>query len=49
MTYIGSDFGNARKWVEGDMTGSGIIYCPPDISGDRRGILKIDTNTDTAT
>ena len=29
------------------MTGSGIIYCPP--CNKDRGILKIDTNTDTAT
>ena len=28
------------------MTGNGIIYCPPYMF--HRGILKIDTNTDTA-
>ena len=30
------------------MTDSGIIYCPPGDSR-RRGILKIETNTDTFT
>ena len=48
ITHIGPDFGDDKhKWWGGTMTGSGIIYCPPcDIE---RGILKIDTNTDTAT
>ena len=33
------------KWNEGAMTESGVIYCPP--YGSCRGILKMDTNTDT--
>ena len=48
MTEIGPDFGDGwSKWISGAMAGSGIIYCPPQHRD--RGILKIDTNTDTAT
>ena len=48
MTEIGPDFGDryVTKWRNGAITGSGVIYCPP--YSRRRGILKIDTNTDTA-
>ena len=48
-THIGPDFGENRykKWYTGAITGSGIIYCLPKFYG--RGILKIDTNTDTVT
>ena len=47
MTYIGPDFGDDMMWCRGAMTDNGIIYCPPyDVD---RGILKIDTNTDTVT
>jgi len=46
MTYIGPDFGNRVKWCNGAMTGNGVIYCVPCFL---RGILKIDTNTDTVT
>ena len=35
------------KWFRGAMTNNGIIYCPP--YDRRRGILRIDTNTDTVT
>ena len=47
-THIGPDFGDGVKWIRGGaMTGSGIAYCVPyDFN---RGILKIDTNTDTVT
>ena len=51
MTCIGPDLGNdghSKQWCRGAMTHSGVIYCPP-FDPDRRGILKIDTNTDTAT
>ena len=46
ITEIGPDFGNgACKWRRGGaITDSGIIYCPQYFD---RGILKIDTNTDT--
>ena len=48
ITHIGPDFGGGeRKWYRGAMTGSGVIYCPP--LNEERGILKIDTNTDTVT
>ena len=49
MTYIGPDFGGGMgsKWKQGAMTDSGIIYCAPWEAD--RGILKIDTNTDTVT
>ena len=46
FTEIGPDFGDGRKWERGAITDNGIIYC---VSSDsNRGILKIDTNTDTA-
>jgi len=45
ITEIGPDFGTEWKWMRGAMADSGVIYCPP--YRDRRGILKIDTNTDT--
>ena len=48
ITYIGPDFGGRRKWCRGAITKSGIIYCPPVYSR-RRGILKVDTNTDNVT
>ena len=47
-THIGPDFGDGCKWFRGAMTESGIIYCVP-LYSNRRGILKIDTNTDLAT
>ena len=47
MTHIGPDLGDGFKWGRGAMTGNGIIYCVP--KHENRGILKIDTNTDTAT
>ena len=47
MTHIGPDFGEGLKWTNGAITGNGVIYCFPFHSN--RGILKIDTNTDTAT
>ena len=47
ITHIGPDFGVGRKWRNGAITDSGVIYCPPWNSN--RGILKIDTNADTAT
>ena len=47
ITFIGPDFGDSRlKWWTGAITDNGIIYCPP-CDSDSRGILKIDTNTDT--
>ena len=49
-THIGPDFGDEyKKWYTGAITstGSGIIYCVPKFYG--RGILKIDTITDTVT
>ena len=48
MTHIGPDFGRNTfsKWSKGAITDRGIIYCPPYRD---RGILKIDTNTDTVT
>ena len=47
MTHIGPEFGGGFNWMRGAMTDNGIIYC---LSRDgRRGILKIDTNTDDAT
>ena len=54
MTEIGPDFnfgdnfGDRVKWDRGAITDSGIIYCPP-VDSRRRGILKIDTNTDNVT
>ena len=48
MTHIGPDFGGGEKWCDGTITDSGVIYCVP-WDTDRCGILKIDTNTDTAT
>ena len=48
ITEIGPDFGGVWcKWSIGAMTENGIIYCPP--CNRDRGILKIDTNTDTVT
>ena len=47
MTHIGPDFGEGKKWCKGAMADNGIIYCAP--WDEDRGILKIDTNTDTAT
>ena len=48
ITHIGPDLGiNGYRFMRGDMTDSGVIYCPPDHWN--RGILKIDTNTDTVT
>ena len=47
ITHIGPDFGDdLAKWCKGAMAENGIIYCVPFF---RRGILKIDTNTDTVT
>ena len=49
ITHIGPDFGDDEgKWYRGAMTDNGVIYCPPCSYFDR-GILKIDTNTDTVT
>ena len=45
ITEIGPDFGDTWKWYKGAITDSGVIYCVPVIRS--RGILKIDTNTDT--
>ena len=49
MTDIGPDFGDdyINWWGRGAITDSSAIYCPPVIFD--RGILKIDTNTDTVT
>ena len=49
MTHIGPDFGRNTfsKWSKGAITDSGIIYSLPNVS--HRGILKIDTNTNTVT
>ena len=50
MTHIGPDFGEHEwqsKWFRGAMADNGIIYYVP--YSRNRGILKIDTNTDTAT
>ena len=47
MTHIGPDLRSIRKWINGAMTDNGVIYCPP--CNPRRGILKIDTNTDNVT
>ena len=50
ITEIGPDFGNEQgKWHQGAINGSGIIYCVPYGFDSHRGILKIDTNTDTVT
>ena len=52
MTEIGPDFEDgwngedSFKWSGGAITDTGVIYCPPC---NDRGILKIDTNTDTVT
>ena len=48
MTEIGPDFVGRDKWYRGAITDSDIIYCPSSYSN-HRGILKIDTNTDTVT
>ena len=49
MTHIGPDFGrDLVKWERGTMADNGIIYCLPSRGSNHRGILKIDTNTDTA-
>ena len=49
MTHIGPYLGDDSDtmWYQGAMTENGVIYCPPGY--DDRGILKIDTNTDTVT
>ena len=47
ITYIGPDFGGRSKWISGAITENGVIYCAP--WDEDRGILKIDTNTDTVT
>ena len=47
ITYIGPDFGGGLKWIRGAMTCSGVIYWVPRCG--LRGILKINTNTDTVT
>ena len=50
MTDIGPDFvdgWNSYHWYEAAMADNGVIYCPP--CHFRRGILKIDTNTDNVT
>ena len=47
ITHIGPDFGLGWKWSKGAITDSGIIYSLPNVS--HRGILKIDTNTNTVT
>ena len=45
---IGPDLRIRRlTWLRGDMTHNGMIYCVPKFSD--RGILKIDTRTDTVT
>ena len=58
ITHIGPDFGDNGEnepqfmfGLRGAITDSGIIYCPPHLYCDshRRGILKIDTNTDNVT
>ena len=49
MTRIGPNFrDDVCKWYRGAIIDSGVMYCPPSNSR-RRGILKIDTNTDTVT
>ena len=48
MTHIRPDFGNGVQWHRGAMTASGVIYCPSAMMNSNRGILKIDTNTDTS-
>ena len=45
MTHIRPDLGGRWKWCRGAITNSGVIYCVP--RSRVRGILKIDTNTDT--
>ena len=47
ITEIGPDFGDGLKWWRGAMAENGVIYCPP--FGVRRGILKINTNTNMVT
>ena len=48
MIHIGLDFGGGgSKWSIGAMTDSSIIYCP--LRDRRRGILKIDMNTNDVT
>ena len=47
FTAIGPDFGDRLKWYIGAITDNGIIYCASKRR--RRGILKIDTNTNTVT
>ena len=46
ITYIGPDFGDTWQWYKGAITDSGVIYCPP-VDSSHRGILNIDTNTNT--
>ena len=48
-THIGPEFsdGFGYNWLRGVITNSGVIYCTPYKAN--RGILKIDTNTDTFT
>ena len=49
ITHIGPAFDGVMGmgWTRGAITDSGFIYCPPDDEG--RGVIKIDTNTDTVT
>ena len=47
ITEIGPDFGNSYKWRRGAMANNGVIYSA--LYNSRRGILKIDTNTDNVT
>ena len=47
ITHIGPDLGGGFKWTRGAITDSGVIYCAP--LNEDRGILKIDTNTNTVT
>ena len=47
VTRIGPDLG-VGIWYRGATTDNGVIYCLPSCCANR-GILKIDTNTDTVT
>lgn len=47
ITHIGPDFDDGVKWCRAAMADNGIIYCASKRR--RRGILKIDTNTNTVT
>ena len=47
VSHIGPDLGGGWKWRGGAMADNGVFYCIPYFSN--RGILKIDTNTDTVT